>query len=400
MTDPFVWIDTELAAWETAGLRRRRPLRQTPQRVHCTIDGREVVSFASNDYLALAADPRLTSAVAAVLDSLGWGSGASPLLGGWAEPHRRLEEQLACFEHVEGALVFSTGFAANASVVAALVGPGDVVFCDAANHASLFDGCRLSRADVRVYPHNDIDRLADLLSRSTHRRRLIVTDGLFSMDGDLAPLAALADLARQQGAMLLVDEAHATGVFGANGRGTLEHCGVDDPAVIRVGTLSKALGSLGGFVVGRSKLIDYLVGRARGYVYSTAMPAAVAAAGLASLEIIRAEPALGRLLLQRANRLRRTLQEQGWNTGRSESQIIPLIVGSPGNAMALSAALGERGWYVPAVRPPTVPENQCRLRISATLGHSEAILDRLAADLAELGRTIPFCDVLFRRAAE
>ncbi len=385
MTDPFAWIDAEMAAWETAGLRRRRPLRQSAQRVQCVIDGREVVSFASNDYLALAADPRLTAAAAAACDTQGWGAGASPLLGGWAEPHRRLEEQLARFEHAEAALVFSTGFAANASVVAALVGPGDAVFCDAANHASLFDGCRLSRADVRVYPHNDIDRLAELLARTKHRRRLVVTDGLFSMDGDVAPLAALADLARRHEAMLLVDEAHATGVLGSSGRGSLEHCGVEDQAIVRIGTLSKALGSLGGFVVGRSKLIEYLVGRARGYVYSTAMPAALAAAGLAALEIVVAQPSLGRTLLQRAERLRRMLHEQGWDTGRSESQIIPLIVGSPSNATSLSTALRARGWYVPAVRPPTVPENQCRLRISVTLGHCEAVLDRLAADLAELG---------------
>lgn len=395
MTDPLAWIADELASWDAAGLRRRRPLRQSAQQTRCLIDGREVISFASNDYLALAADPRLVVAFLVELNLPswgggegplpgGWGSGASPLLGGWAEPHRCLEERLARFEHAEAALVFSSGFVANASVVAALVGPGDAVFCDAANHASLFDGCRLSRADVRVYPHNDLDRLAELLARGNHRRRLIVTDGLFSMDGDLAPLTALADLAREHGAMLLVDEAHATGVFGESGRGSLEHCGVDDPAIIRIGTLSKALGSLGGFVAGRAELIEYLVGRARGYVFSTAIPAVAAAAGLAALEIVVAEPWLGRLVLQRSERLRQKLRAQGWNVGRSESQIIPLIVGSPSNALALSEALRQRGWYVPAVRPPTVPENQCRLRISVTLGHLDSTLDELAADLAEL----------------
>ena len=297
---------------------------------------------------------------------------------GHAALHRQLEERLAEFEGSEAALLFSSGFAANMGAIAALAGPGDVVYCDRKNHASLWDGCRLSRADVRVYPHRDCRRLASLLEEShKYRRRLIVTDSLFSMDGDLAPLAELADLAAAYDAMLLVDEAHATGVFGQRGRGVAEHLGVEHRVPIRIGTLSKAIGSVGGFVAGSRPLIEWLVNRARPYVFSTASPATVAAAALAALDIIRDEPQRRRGLLARAASLRAELARQGWNTGASASQIIPLIVGDPERAVDLSSKLRDRGLFVPAIRPPTVPEGEACLRISLTAGHTEEMIARL-----------------------
>jgi 8-amino-7-oxononanoate synthase len=328
------------------------------------------VNFGSNDYLGLAADPRLAEAVKKSLD--GWGSGASPLITGHAEAHQALENRLAEFEGSEAALLFTSGFAANSATIAALVGPGDVVFCDRKNHASLFDGCRLSRADVRVYPHCDYQRLDKLLQRAAKsRRRLIVTDSLFSMDGDIAPLPELTKLARRHDAMLMVDEAHATGVFGNQGRGMCEEFGVEDGVQIRVGTLSKALGSIGGFVSGSRALIDWLVNRARPYIYSTASPAAIAAAGIAALDIVRDEPNRRKELLSRADSFRNTLKENGQNVGNSTTQIVPIIVGDAQTALDLSAALRQAGFFVPAIRPPTVPEGEACLRISLSFAHSE-----------------------------
>jgi 8-amino-7-oxononanoate synthase len=399
--NPLSWIDDELAALEQKHLRRRLATRDGPQSARLVIDGRELINFGSNDYLGLAADRRLAQAVADALAREGWGSGASPLVTGHAALHRQLEERLAEFEGTEAALLFSSGFAANMGAIAALAGPGDVVFCDRKNHASLWDGCRLSRADVRVYPHGDCGRLASLLAESRKsriakgdspifadtkigtvpRRRLIVTDSLFSMDGDLAPLAELADLAAAYDAMLLVDEAHATGVFGPRGRGVAEHLGVEHRVPVRIGTLSKALGSVGGFVAGSRSLIEWLVNRARPYVFSTASPAAVAAAAVAALDIIRDEPQRREGLLARAERLRAELARQGWNTGASASQIIPVIVGDPERAVGLSSKLRDRGLFVPAIRPPTVPEGETCLRISLTAGHTEEMIARLLAAL-------------------
>jgi 8-amino-7-oxononanoate synthase len=305
-------------------------------------------------------------------------------LGGFGESHRKLEARLAEFEGTEAALVFPSGFAANCGTVAALVGPGDAVYCDRKNHASLLDGCRLSRADFRVYPHNDSARLDRMLARpSEHGRRLIVTDGLFSMDGDLAPLGELVEVAERHGAMLLVDEAHATGVFGPGGRGVAEQLGVDGRVPVRVGTLSKALGCAGGFVAGSRRLIDWLVNRARPYVFSTAMPSAAAAAGLAALEVVEAEPDRREGLLARAAALRDALQQQGWNTGGSASQIIPIVVGQPERAVELSRHLKDRGLYVPAIRPPTVPEGEACLRVSLTSAHTPEVIDRLVRALEE-----------------
>jgi 8-amino-7-oxononanoate synthase len=409
ITSPLSWIAAALDALDKQGLRRRLSTREGGQAATIRLDGRELVNFGSNDYLGLAADPRLAAAAIEAVRQEGFGSGASPLITGRSDIHRQLEERLAEFEGTEAALVFPSGIAANMGTIAALVGPGDVVFADAKNHASLWDGCRLSRADVRVYPHGDWQRLERLLERaarsahntvtrsvtstgsvtptvqarcpvtSTAGRRLIVTDSLFSMDGDLAPLGELAELAERYGAMLLVDEAHATGVFGQNGRGVAEHLGVEDRIPIRVGTLSKALGCSGGFVAGSRLLIEWLVNRARPYVFSTAAPAAIAAAALASLEIVANEPHRRRELLARAESLRHSLVERGWNVGRSASQIIPVIVGEPARAVELSAQLRQKGLFVPAIRPPTVPEGEACLRISLACRHAEEMVARLLA---------------------
>ena len=379
------WLDRELADLDRQGLRRRLQTREGAQGARVVLDGRKLANFGSNDYLGLAADPRLAAAAAEAAQREGWGSGASPLVTGHAAAHQLLEQRLAEFEGTEAALLFTSGFAANAGTIAALVGPGDAVYCDRKNHASLWDGCRLSRADVRVYPHGDWRQLEALLADSKkYRRRLIVTDSLFSMDGDLAPLVELVDLAERYDAMLMVDEAHATGVFGQHGRGVAELLGVEDHIPIRVGTLSKSLGSVGGFVAGNRTLIEWLVNRSRPYIFSTAPPAAFAAAAVAALDIVRNEPQRRTALLARAQELRNTLRGAGWNVGTSASQIIPVIVGSPARAVTLSHTLRERGLFVPAIRPPTVPEGEACLRISLTAGHSEEMIAMLVAALGQL----------------
>jgi len=382
MPHPLHWIDAELDALRQAELLRGLKVRGTSQGPTITLDGRTLVNFGANDYLGLAADVRLAAAARAAIDADGWGAGASPLVTGRGQWHARLEAALAEFEACEAALLFPSGFAANAGAVPALAGQGDAIFADAKNHASLIDGCRLSKAAVHIYRHADCDHLAELLAASSAaRRRLIVTDGLFSMDGDLAPLDKIVELAARHNAMLLVDEAHATGVLGANGRGTAEHFGVEDAVQIKIGTLSKALGSAGGFVCGSRQLIDFLANRARSYVFSTAQPGAVAAAALAALEIVRTEPHRRQRLLAMATDLRKRLSEQGWNVGQSTSPIIPLLVGTPDAAMRLSATLAEHGHFVPGIRPPTVPEGESLLRISLSFGHTDEMIEGLEATL-------------------
>ena len=358
-------------------------MRDSAQSATVSLDGRELVNFGSNDYLGLAADSRLAAAARAAIEREGWGSGASPLVSGRAASHAELERRLAEFEGTEAALVFPSGFAANAGTIPALVDEGDAVFADAKNHASLIDGCRLTRAERFIYPHCDCASLERLLQDAAHfRRRLIVTDTLFSMDGDLAPLAELAQLAEKYDAMLLVDEAHATGVLGERGSGLTEQLHLHNRVHIRIGTLSKALGTAGGFVCGRQALIDLLANRARPYVFSTAQPAATSAAAIAALDIVAAEPDRRRELLDRAAELRSRLSEQGWNTGTSESQIIPLYLGDPDRTMRLAAKLREVGYFIPGIRPPTVPEGESLLRISLCYHHTPAMIDRLLDALA------------------
>lgn len=380
----LAWIDDALAELAAHGLLRQRRTRTSPIGARIVLDGRELINFGSNDYLGLAGDPRLGGAVAEAARD-GWGGGASPLVVGRSDGHERLEAALADFEGTEAALLFASGYAANTGAVAALVGRGDHVFADELNHASLIDGCRLSRADVHVYPHGDVQTLERLLGESSRTgRRLIVTDALFSMDGDLAPLVSLVDLAEQHDCMLLVDEAHATGVFGARGRGVAESLGIEQRVLIRVGTLSKALGCAGGFVCGSRALIEWLANRARPYVFSTAPPPATCAAALAALEIVRAEPARRSELLARAESLRGRLRQLGCNLGSSASQIVPVVVGEAERAVALSVALAERGLFVPAIRPPSVPPGRSLLRISLSHVHDDATIAALVAALASI----------------
>lgn len=383
--DPLAWIDDELLALEANHLRRRLAMREGPQRpASVSMDGRRMVNFGSNDYLGFAAE----SLVAAVDDATrqrGWGSGASPLATGRAAAHARLERTLAEFEAAEAALLFPSGFAANTGTIPALAGKQDVIFSDAKNHASIIDGCRLSGARIEIYPHRDVDHLRALIQNARgFRRRLIVTDGLFSMDGDLAPLGELAELAEQFDAILMVDEAHATGVFGANGRGVCEHFGIEDGVHVRVGTLSKALGSIGGFVAGQQRLIDWLANRARSYVFSTAPPEAVAAAAIEALRLVQWEPHRREVLLERAAGLRGQLIQQGWVTGGSASQIIPVIIGDPARTMRMASALRECNLLVPGIRPPSVPAGESLLRISLSYAHEEQMIERLLQAMMQL----------------
>jgi 8-amino-7-oxononanoate synthase len=381
------WIDSELAALRGRDLLRNLRTHAGAQGATLSVGGREFVNFASNDYLGLAADVRLASAAKTALDEEGVGSGASPLIAGHSAALARLEERLAGFEATEAALVFPSGFAANVGTIVALAGPGDAIFSDELNHASIVDGCRLSRAGVHIYPHGDWRALASQLrDAGQFRRRLIVTDGLFSMDGDVAPLAELADLADRYGAMLMVDEAHATGLFGQHGRGICELLGVEERVAIRVGTLSKALGGAGGFVCGRRSLVDWLVNRARPYIFSTALAPPLAAAACAALDVVEQEPQRREALACRAGQLRLQLADRGWNIGGSASHIVPLVVGEAGRALELSSFLAERGVLVPAIRPPSVPADSSRLRISLCHGHNDTMIGMLLDALSKARR--------------
>ena len=380
MHDPLAWLDDELERLERAGLRRSLSIRSSPQAPEqIEISRGSFANFGSNDYLGLAAELGNDDVIAAI-HTAGWGAGASPLVTGRGSYHAKLETELARFEGTEAALLFPTGYAANVGAVAALAGPEDVIFSDALNHASLIDGCRLSGARVVVYRHGDVAHLRELLTAALPaQRKLIVTDGLFSMDGDLAPLADLATLAEEHLAMLLVDEAHATGVFGKQGRGASEHCGVEAAVHIRIGTLSKALGSLGGFVAGQQRLIDWLTNRARTYFFSTACPEPVAAAGIAALKIVQNEPWRRSELLARSAQLREQFRAQGWSMPEPGSQIIPLRIGDPTETMRRAQELRAHGFLIPGIRPPSVPEGQSLLRISVSWRHDAELLNRLAA---------------------
>jgi 8-amino-7-oxononanoate synthase len=378
--EPNEWLRDELSQRERDGLLRRRRVVRPLADGWCEVDGQRVRNFAGNDYLHLAHDPRVVAATKAALDECGVGATASALVCGRTVWHERLEQALAEFEKQPAAILFPTGMAANVGVVSALAGPDDVVFCDRLNHASLVDGCRLSGAKFRVYRHTELDVLAKSLCRCEDaRRRFIVTDAVFSMDGDLAPLPELCELAERYRAQLIVDEAHGTGVFGNHGRGVCEHFGVEDRVAVRIGTLSKALGTLGGFVAGSQTLVDYLWNSARTQIYSTALPPAVCAAATTAVQVLREDCTLVRQLAECVRFFRESLKQRGIEPfANSVGPIVPIVLGDPDRTLRVAARLEEQGYLVGAIRPPTVPKGTSRLRITVTLAHSLATLGQIA----------------------
>jgi 8-amino-7-oxononanoate synthase len=365
--------------WEL-GLHRRLRLVETPVGPRVTLDGRSVLLLCSNDYLGLAGHAAVRGAAADGALAWGAGAGASRLVSGTMPPHGELEQRLAAFKATEAALLIGSGYLANLGVVSALAREGEVVFSDALNHASIVDGCRLSRAETFVYRHRDTEHLEWGLRRAGSRAALIVTDGVFSMDGDVAPLAAIQALARRYGARLAVDEAHGTGAIGPGGRGAVAAAGLEGEVDVIIGTLGKALGSYGAFVCCRSGTADYLVNTMRPLIFSTALPPSIPAAASAALEILESEPERPRRLQANAALLRGELAARGVDVGASETQIIPLLIGDPAATMRACEHALELGVFAQGIRPPTVPPGTSRLRLTVMATHCDAEL-RMAAEV-------------------
>lgn len=366
----------ELAAIDRNGLRRHRRLLESAQGARVRVDGRDFVSFCSNDYLGLAADPRIAEAAVESIRENGLGAGASHLLSGHHRAHDELEHVLAGFSGVPRALLFSSGYLANLAVVTVLAGRSSDVFADRLNHASLNDAVILSRARFRRYPHCDLGALDSLLARSEAANKIVVTDSVFSMDGDIAPLPDIVRLCERHGAWLVVDDAHGFGVLGENGGGALTHFGLDSPHIAYVGTLGKAAGVSGAFVGGSEPLVELLVQRARTYLYTTAGPPPLAAALVKSVELMRTEHWRRRRLAELSARISGGLRLHRWRLLASSTAIQPLLIGENAETMALSKNLAAQGILVPAIRPPTVPKGSARLRISLSAAHTDADLDR------------------------
>jgi len=377
----YAALASELAELEQRGLTRRRRVLETPQGARVAVDGREFVSFCSNDYLGLAAHPELIEAARQGAADFGVGAGASHLILGHATAHEVLEQRLASFTGLPRALLFSTGYMANIGVATALLGREDAVFADRLNHASLNDAALLARARFQRYPHLDLDALARLLAASRARRKLVVTDAVFSMDGDIAPVPDLVALCERYDAWLFLDDAHGFGVLGPEGRGVLAHFGIRSPRVIYMATLGKAAGVFGAFVAGETEVVESLIQRARTYIYTTAAPAMMSVALQKSLDLIQGGEARRQHLRALIARLRERLQPEQWRLMPSQTAIQALVIGSSGAAVAVSEALAREALLVPAIRPPTVPQGTARLRISLSAAHTHEEVERLATAL-------------------
>lgn len=369
-------------------LRRLRTIQSDPGPT-ITIDGRSVILMASNNYLGLATHPVLKEAAIEATRRYGVGAGASRLVSGTLAPHAELETALARFKGTEASLVFSSGYLANIGLIPALIGPGGLILADRLCHASLIDGCRLSGAEFRVFRHRDVAQLDGLLAKHAHRRQtLIVTDGVFSMDGDLAPLPELVAVAERYETQLLVDDAHGTGVMGIRGRGTLEHYGLESRVPFHMGTLGKALGTSGAYIAGAEKVISYMVNRARSFIYSTAPPPSSAAASIAALELIRSEPERRMRLWENQARLQGGLKNLGFRLTDSRSPILPVLIGDPQKAMVMADRLFELGVYAPAIRPPTVPQETSRIRLTVSSEHTQEHLATVLAACKQAGQEL------------
>jgi glycine C-acetyltransferase len=369
-------ISKELEALKDAGLYRTLRRVEGEQGPTLILDGREVINFSSNNYLGLANHPALRNAAKEAIDRYGCGSGASRLISGNMILHEELEHKIAELKGTEAALVFNSGFQANTGILSTLVGDGDVIFSDALNHASIIDGCRLSRAKVVVYSHCDVDSLESALKNSLPAgRKLVVTESLFSMDGDEAPLAAIVDLAEKEGAIVMVDEAHATGIFEPNGAGIVAKLGLNDRVLVQMGTLGKALGGFGAYVAGSKALRELLINRCRSFIFTTSLPPAVLAMAIAAIGLVKKEPERRQALWNNCSRLRDGLKGLGYSLGSGQSQILPLIVGDATNCMKLSEQLLQEGVFAQGIRPPTVPEGTSRLRITVMATHTGEQID-------------------------
>ncbi|HWI19845.1 MAG TPA: glycine C-acetyltransferase [Vicinamibacterales bacterium] len=388
-TDPLAFLGTELESLKQQGLYRKLRVLDGRPEAHTTYDHKSVVNLSSNNYLGLTTHPKLVKAALDAVEKFGVGSGAVRTISGTMEMHMELERRLAKFKHVESVVVFQSGFAANAGTVSAVLTKDDVIISDALNHASIIDGCRLSKAPIKVFPHKDIDAARKIMQELPRdQKKILITDGVFSMDGDLGRVPELCDLAEEFNAIMMVDDAHASGVFGKNGSGTVDHFGCHGRVDIQVGTLSKAIGVLGGYVAGSKNLIEFLYHRARPFLFSTSHPPAVTAACLAALDVLETEPQWIERLWDNTRFFKAGLEKLGFNTGMSESPITPVIVGEAATAAKMSDTLFERGVFAQSIGFPTVERGKARLRTIVSATHSKEDLQFALDQFAVVGREL------------
>jgi glycine C-acetyltransferase len=387
--DPLAYLSAELEALKQQGLYRSLRVLASEQKAHATVDHRQVVNLSSNNYLGLTTHPKLRERALDATRRYGVGSGSVRTIAGTMEIHVELERRLAEFKRTEAVVVFQSGFAANAGTVSSILTEHDVVVSDELNHASIIDGCRLSRATIKVFPHKDVDAARRIVrALPVSQRKLLITDGVFSMDGDLGPLNDLCAIAEEFGCIMMVDDAHASGVFGKNGRGTIDHFAVHGRVDVQVGTLSKAIGSLGGYVAGSRALIDFLCRRARPFLFSTSHPPAVAAACIAAIDVLMEEPGIIDRLWDNTRLFKSGLRALGFNTGVSESPITPVIVGDGALAMKLSDRLFEEGVFAQGIGFPTVARDKARVRTIVTAAHTRDELQFALDRFATVGREL------------
>jgi 8-amino-7-oxononanoate synthase len=378
-------IKEELEAIKQASLYRRLRRVENDQGSLLAVDGREVINFSSNNYLGIANHPALAAAAKEAIDRYGCGSGASRLISGNMALHEELEDRLAKFKGTEAALVFNSGFQANTGIIPTLAGEGDVILSDALNHASIIDGCRLSRAETVVYGHCDLDRLETALKQAAGaRRKLIVTETIFSMDGDEAPLIGIVELAEKHDAVVMVDEAHATGIFGPHGAGVVSKLGLGDRVLVQMGTLGKALGGFGAYVAGSGTLRELLINRCRSFIFTTSLPPAIMAMALAAIDLVEREPERREALWTNCRLLAQGLKQIGLSRGEIQSPIVPLIIGDADGCMRFSEQLLERGVFAQGIRPPTVPAGTARLRVTLMATHSRDQIDKALGAFKEV----------------
>jgi glycine C-acetyltransferase len=383
------FLNTDIDQLKEQGLYRPLRIIGSANTPVFTVDGKEVINLSSNNYLGLATHPKLIAAAVQATEWYGVGSGAVRTIAGTMTLHEELERRLADFKHTEASLTFQSGFTANTGVLQSLLKDEDVIISDQLNHASIIDGIRLSRAPRKVFPHKDMDGLESVLKETQSARvRLVVTDGVFSMDGDIAPMPDIVDLAERYGAIVMIDDAHGSGVLGKNGRGTVNHFGLDGRVQIQIGTLSKAIGAVGGYVAGDQILRDFLIHMARPFLFSTSQPPGVVASCIAALDVLEQEPEIIDRLWDNTRFFKQRLTDLGFNTGRSETPITPIIVGEAPQAMALSDKLFERGVFAQGIGFPTVAKGQARLRTMVSAAHTKEQLQQALDAIAEAGHEL------------